>query len=281
VCDDGLFCNGTDTCNEATDSCDAGTPPVCDDGAFCNGIEICNEGTDSCDVGTDVECGPGEVCDEGIDQCAVLVCDNDGICEAGENCGNCANDCVGGTTPGAVCGNGICEAGDGETTATCSADCNGKLSGKPSNRFACGFNDGYGPDGCGDSRCNSGGYSCTEVPVNPVDYCCGDGTCGGPEDGNSCALDCGEPPPEPFCGNDIIEGAEVCDGSALGGLSCSDFGFTGGDLSCASDCGNWDTTNCSGQVCVATASKEKGPRCSDGEDNDCDGLIDGADPDCQ
>jgi hypothetical protein len=32
--------------------------------------------------------------------------------------------------------------------------------------------------------------------------------------------------------------------------------------------------------CVPTHNKEKGPRCSDGIDNDCDELIDGADPDC-
>lgn len=33
-------------------------------------------------------------------------------------------------------------------------------------------------------------------------------------------------------------------------------------------------------ICVPTHSKEKGPRCSDGLDNDCDLLIDGDDPDC-
>jgi hypothetical protein len=33
-------------------------------------------------------------------------------------------------------------------------------------------------------------------------------------------------------------------------------------------------------VCVPTHEKEKGPRCNDGLDNDCDGLIDGDDPDC-
>lgn len=32
--------------------------------------------------------------------------------------------------------------------------------------------------------------------------------------------------------------------------------------------------------CVPTSSKEKGPRCSDDIDNDCDGAVDGADPDC-
>jgi len=33
--------------------------------------------------------------------------------------------------------------------------------------------------------------------------------------------------------------------------------------------------------CVPTHNKEKGPRCSDGLDNDCDQAIDGADSDCQ
>ncbi|MEE8524129.1 MAG: hypothetical protein V3T72_09380, partial [Thermoanaerobaculia bacterium] len=30
-----------------------------------------------------------------------------------------------------------------------------------------------------------------------------------------------------------------------------------------------------------TFSKEKGPRCTNGIDDDCDGLHDGNDPDCQ
>ena len=33
-------------------------------------------------------------------------------------------------------------------------------------------------------------------------------------------------------------------------------------------------------TCVPTHQKEKGPRCSDGLDNDCDGMVDGEDPDC-
>jgi len=33
--------------------------------------------------------------------------------------------------------------------------------------------------------------------------------------------------------------------------------------------------------CTPTHKKEKGPRCTDGLDNDCDGMIDSEDPDCQ
>ena len=34
-------------------------------------------------------------------------------------------------------------------------------------------------------------------------------------------------------------------------------------------------------VCTPTHNKEKGPRCTDGLDNDCDGMMDSEDPDCQ
>ena len=33
-------------------------------------------------------------------------------------------------------------------------------------------------------------------------------------------------------------------------------------------------------VCTPTAKREKGKKCVDGVDNDCDGLIDLDDPDC-
>jgi PGF-pre-PGF domain-containing protein len=46
------------------------------------------------------------------------VCGN-GVCEAGETSTNCRQDCP--PTPGAVCGNGVCEAG--ETSTNCRQDC--------------------------------------------------------------------------------------------------------------------------------------------------------------
>ncbi len=38
------------------------------------------------------------------------------------------------------------------------------------------------------------------------------------------------------CGNDIKENGEHCDGSALGGKSCTDLGYTGGTLNCSASC---------------------------------------------
>lgn len=72
----------------------------------------------------------------------------------------------------------------------------------------------------------------------------------------------------PECGNSIIELGEVCDGLALGGLVCKDFGFDNGTLACTAQC-TFNTSGCSG-----TES------CADGSDNDGDGDIDCMDSDC-
>jgi hypothetical protein len=42
-----------------------------------------------------------------------------------------------------------------------------------------------------------------------------------------------------------------------------------------------DLEECLNGGCTPTHSKEKGPRCTDGIDNDCDGMMDSEDPDCQ
>ena len=93
---------------------------------------------------------------------------------------------------------------------------------------------------------------------------------------NAPGTTCGPPP---VCGDGVAEGLEECDGADLGGESCTSLGYDDGTLSCLSDC-TFDTFLCTGDQCVPTHSKEKGPRCSDGLDNDCDGFTDGADSDC-
>ena len=47
------------------------------------------------------------------------------------------------------------------------------------------------------------------------------------------------------CGNDVIEGAEVCDGTALGTATCDSEGFVSGTLGCLQDCSGFDTSGCS------------------------------------
>jgi len=161
-------------------------------------------------------------------------CDGDGLCESGEDCVSCA-DC--GLVSGALCGNGLCEIGDGEDCLSCPADCAGKQKGGARNQFCCGDGNGIGPIlRCGydtdgftllDDRCTTGGFFCRIAPR--VAACCGDALCEGQETEASCAVDC---------------------------------------------------TPQGGGGCVPESSKEKGRQCSDGLDNDCDGLIDGDDPDC-
>ncbi len=51
------------------------------------------------------------------------------------------------------------------------------------------------------------------------------------------------------CGNDVIDGAELCDGGDLGGQDCASQGFEGGTLACADDCSGFDTSACSDTSC--------------------------------
>jgi hypothetical protein len=233
-----------------SDSC---SPPVCGDDTregseVCDGTDLAGEtcvsqgfgggGTLACDASCDffdtTSCIP-----------ASSVCSN-GVCEIGEDCSNCATDCIGGSSSGASCGNGVCEAGDGEDCVSCPADCNGLQKKKPSNRFCCGDGDGTNPVSCSDAACSTGGWSCTDVPQPGSSYCCGDATCEGPEDSTSCAVDCAT---GSFCGD------AACDSSE-------------DQCSCAADCGS------------PSANEVPNSTCQDGVDNDCGGGVDCADSDC-
>ena len=65
----------------------------------------------------------------------------------------------------------------------------------------------------------------------------------------------------PECGNGILQGGEFCDD------------------------GNLSNGDCCSDSCTVEAPGTEGPladpTCVDGLDNDCDGFIDAADPDCQ
>jgi len=75
-CSDGVACNGTETCNTGTNTCEAGTPPACDgpcESGVCSepgGCEPAPDGAELCDSGVDM-------CSE-ADSCLAGVCVHDG-----------------------------------------------------------------------------------------------------------------------------------------------------------------------------------------------------------
>ncbi|MBN1511316.1 MAG: hypothetical protein JXB13_04825, partial [Phycisphaerae bacterium] len=102
-CDDGVFCNGAETCDVESGDCVDGTPPcaeelcveeddMClecledadctDDGNFCTGDPVCNE-DNTCGFTGD-PCEEGETCNETADRCEVVQAGAD---FAGENPG--------------------------------------------------------------------------------------------------------------------------------------------------------------------------------------------------
>jgi hypothetical protein len=114
------------------------------------------------------------------------------------------------------------------------------------------------------------------------------------DDLNECTIDSCDPATW-TCSYSSVDDSTPCDGVAAiccGGscivpcvseLDCDDADLCTDD-SCAAP-GSCDANcehipNDEPACCVPTHSKEKGPRCSDGIDNDCDGMIDGDDPDC-
>jgi hypothetical protein len=87
-CDDGLFCNGADTCNAGACSGHAGDP--CAGGGEC--ANSCDEGADSCNVTAGTACT-----DDGL-ICSTDVCNGSGACthpagNAGTVCDAAADSC--------------------------------------------------------------------------------------------------------------------------------------------------------------------------------------------
>ena len=218
-------------------------------------------------------------------------CNNNGTCDFGEDCVSCPNDCV--QVSGASCGNGLCEAGDGENCLTCAEDCAGKLKGKTP--FCCGADTGdetIDDLGCGvdanDDRCIDSSSNVYCRVTARLSACCGDALCEGAETESSCANDCGgasctpTESPEVSC-------FDVLDNNCNGQVDCADNDCNGAEQpsSCGVGvCAATGTLSCqSGDLsnsCTPLPATEPGTEvtCDNGLDDDCDGLADGADPDC-
>jgi hypothetical protein len=318
-CDDGAYCNGIEICNAGT--CQAGTPPspddgvgctvdscneatdsfdhtpddgVCDDGAFCNGAETCDPVQD-CQAGTPpdpddgVECTV-DSCDEATDSFDHTpddgICDDGAFCNGAETC-DPVQDCQAGSYPclgGELCNetSDMCEAPEAPSvhvvsvvTGTVNADIGrGNKQGTATVTLA-------GNDIPGSEYTVSGHFGGSFDPEIPYSGSTTDGiiTFTSEDSGKGvtvtfCISVSGVVGPDPYNPANNGAGVETCGETPA--PVC-------GDGICN---GNEDSTSCSVDCpappsCVPTHSKEKGPRCSDTLDNDCDGLTDLDDPDCQ
>lgn len=108
-----------------------------------------------------------------------------------------------------------------------------------------------------------GGASCVTLGFDGGDLRCDPGC---QLDDSGCTVDQG------VCGDNVIGGSEVCDGTALGGTACGQltyehdnrettFPYTGAGLGCLGDCTGFDTSGCGqgnvGDAC--TGSSDCGP----------------------
>jgi len=270
VCGDGI-CDPVEE-NKCTCTMDCGNPPTVE--------SICGDGLDN-DCDNLVDCA-----DPDCISYYACVCNNDGICEEGEDCHNCQNDCIRGDDLG--CDNDtICEPLRGEDCQSCPTDCRGVLTGKPSGRYCCGSN-----RICGNTECNNGDWQCSME--QPVQYCCGDGVCQGEEDESNCATDCSitctvdwdcddaSECTKDTCVNNICEYIPDTDGIPCTNGICCNGGCIAPACSADSDCDDFESCTAdsciNGNTCEATC-RYAWPPCGE-QDGCCSPTCGTRDPDC-
>jgi hypothetical protein len=225
-CDDGVFCNGTDSCTEGVCGTHAGDP--------CPGVDpLSSNCADSCDE-TVANCGANDpdtsACSDGLyctgtETCTSGVCTNNtgDPCPGPDNDGNCAESCddVSDTCTladpnGSVCTDGLFCNG----TDTCSGGACSTHTGNPC----------PGPDGDGNcaESCSEPSDNCTASDPNGSSctdaiFCNGIDTC----TGGACSTHTGDPCFQCNDGDDIC--AECCNESSdnctlpdANGISCND-----------------------------------------------------------
>jgi len=223
ACDDGLWCNGTETCH-ATLDCQSGTAPNCNDGVDCT-TDSCNESTDSCQntpnnnaCSDGVWCNGTEICHTTLDcqsgtapNCTDGIgCTTDSCNEATDSCDHVTND--------SACDDGLWCTG----TETCHATLDCQAGTAPN------CNDGVG---CTTDSCNESTDSCDHVTN---DAACDDGLwCTGTETCDA-ALDC-QAGSDPCPGQGCEEVTPTC---------------TSGECSINADCD--DTNACTIDTCNAS-----------------------------
>ncbi len=223
-CDDGAFCNGSDTCAAGSCSQHEGTPCDGPDGDDdCS--ETCDEVNDTCD-GADVE---GSECDDelfcnGSDTCSGGTCSShaeapcagpDGDDDCRESCNEETDTCNANDTNGSSCNDGLfCNGTETCLNGLCNVHSGNPCGAGPECRQGC--NEGF--DTCNDpvgTPCSDDGFECTD------DFCNGTGACvhANSSFGEACTDDGNE------CTSDVCNGGGNCVHPALNaGTPCDDEG---------------------------------------------------------
>ncbi|HYC57644.1 MAG TPA: hypothetical protein VEL28_22110 [Candidatus Binatia bacterium] len=302
ACNDGLACNGVETCS-VTLGCQSGMPIDCSDGVTCTD-DVCNEDTDSCvntpDDGNcdnllfcdgDETCHPTMDCQDGLPPCTdAVACTVDTCNEIADTCSNAPNDLA--------CDNGdFCDG-----TETCDPV------------FDCTLGDDPCEDNvsCTNDTCDETLDSCTNVPdngacddftfCNGIEVCtpavgCQPGPAETCDDGITCSIDscnavtdsCDHTPDDTACSDGLFcNGEEACDAST--GCMDSTDPPCGDAFTCTTDSCNEDTDACDsipddtacddGVFCNGEEACDASSGCMDGEDPCADGVactVDGCD----
>ncbi len=262
-CSDGI----DNDCDNRVDASDSQCKIICTD---VDGDGYGYPGHGSCTNGSATDCNDNNIninpeasdanCNGLDDNCSGTP--DDGYVVTPTNCGvgECANtgqlECQGGAevdtclpgTPVAESPIGSPECGDGADN-----DCDGLTDGEDSGCAACTDNDGDGYGSNGDVTCANGtAIDCNDNDIN-INSGASDANCNGVDDNCTGTADDGYAVTPTNCG--------------VGGCANS------GQLECQ---GGVETDTCV-PFTAGTEGPYPGPTCSDGIDNDCDGLTDGAD----
>lgn len=169
LCDDGLYCDGTETCDAILD-CQVGIAPNCNDTVDCT-EDICNEILDTCEnIANNSLCDDGNECtDDSCDSLLGCVFVNlpagtacsTGQCDGNGNCVECLNDSDCGTCQNCNASN-ECENITANNGNNCIDDCTYCSTGSCIDRNAHDW-----------TECNQSCYACTNI-TGPADNCIAD-----------------------------------------------------------------------------------------------------------
>lgn len=259
-CNDGIDNDG----DGAVDTADAGCRNPGDNDESNCGDNVCEGGETAASCPADCQvCGNDMT--EGSETC-------DGTDLNGQTCESlgydggslgCAVGCGGYDTSG--CYNNACADADGGVNASVASFVNGTFEGTPyTNYDVCVDDSSVTEYFCSGDQQDSTVVSCgndtsvdvchnDDVYTNTTDYYCSGGGCGVNFSSTlkeSCSLGCSDGACiTAVCGNGIREGSEECDGTDLGGQTCSGLGYAFGNLTCTSSC-TFNETQCNDAACT-------------------------------